>query len=102
MWSIVVDVWIGNAAAVLSGCWGAVTRRAQQTGLRRPAIYTHAQRVVQAVGNEQAGGITYEALWVENERLRTENEALWAAWAAAEQPSEAKQQACAAMGSAMG
>ena len=27
-----VDVWIGNAAAVLSGCWGAVTRRAQQTG----------------------------------------------------------------------
>ena len=27
MWAVAVEVWIGNAAAVLSGCWGAVTRR---------------------------------------------------------------------------
>ena len=40
-----VDVWIGNAAAVVSGCWGAVTRRARETGYSRTAIYTHAQRV---------------------------------------------------------
>ncbi len=46
-----VDVWIGNAAAVVSGCWGAVTRRAHETGYSRTAIYTHAQRVEQAVGN---------------------------------------------------
>ena len=56
MLSVAVDVWIGNAAAVLSGCWGAVTRRAQQTGYSRTSIYNHAQRVEQAVVNEQAGG----------------------------------------------
>jgi hypothetical protein len=102
MVSVKVDVWIGNAAAVLSGYWGAVTRRAQQTGLSRSSIYTHAQRVVQAVGNEQAGGLSYEVLWAENTRLRAENEALWEAWAAAEQPAEAKQQQFSATACAMG
>jgi hypothetical protein len=102
MLSVAVDVWIGNAAAVLSGCWGAVTQRAQQTGLSRTAIYTHAQRVEQAVVNEQAGGVSYETLWAENARLRAENDALWEAWAAAEQLSETQQQEFAATGSAMG
>jgi hypothetical protein len=102
MLSVAVDLWIGNAAAVLSGCWGAVTRRAQQTGYSRTAIYKHAQRVEQAVVNEQAGGVSYEALWTDNERLRAENEALWEAWAGAELLPEAKQQAFAATGSAMG
>ena len=102
MWSVAVDVWIGNAAAVLSGCWGAVTRRAQQTGYRRTAIYKHAQRVEQAVVNEQAGGVSYEALWADNERLRAENEARWAAGMGAELLPESKQQALAATGSAMG
>ena len=102
MWSVAVDVWIGNAAAVLSGCWGAVTRRAHETGLSRTSIYHHAHRVEQAVVHEQAGGISYETLWAEHERLRTENEALWEAWAAAEGVPEAKQQAFAATGSAMG
>ena len=98
MWSVAVDVWIGNAAAVLSGCWGAVTRRAHETGLSRTSIYHHAHRVEQAVVHEQAGGLSYETLWAEHERLRTENEALWEAWAAAEGVPEAKQQACAATG----
>jgi len=40
-----VDVWIGNAAAVLHGCWGTVTRRAHETGDRRTALSTHAQCV---------------------------------------------------------
>ena len=79
MLSVAVDVWIGNAAAVLSGCWGAVTRRAQRTGYSRTSIYNHAQRVEQAVVNEQAGGISYEVLWGDSERLRAENEALWEA-----------------------
>jgi hypothetical protein len=100
--NVTVETWIGNAAAVLSGAWGAVTRRAQQSGYSRTAVYTHAQRVVQAVASEQAGGISYDALWQENERLKAENEALWQAWTAAEQLPEAKQQEFAATGSAMG
>src|SRR5262247_4106779 len=97
-----VATWIGNAAAVLSGTWGAVTRRAQQSGASRTAVYTHAQRVIQAVASEQAGGISYDALWHENERLKAENDALWQAWAEAEELSEAKQRAFAGSGCAMG
>ena len=55
-----VEEWIGNAAAVVSGAWGAVTRRAEQSGYSRTAIYQHAERVVQAVASEQASGISYE------------------------------------------
>ncbi len=80
MLTLPVEEWVGNAAAVVSGVWGAVTRRSEQSGYSRTAIYTHAQRVVQAVANEQATGISYEALWAENERLRAETETLWQAW----------------------
>jgi len=45
-------IWIGNAAAVLCGHWGAVTWRAREVGDSRTAIYNHAQRVTQAVVNE--------------------------------------------------
>ena len=100
--NVTVETWIGNAAAVLSGAWGAVTRRAQQSGYSRTAVYTHAQRVVQAVASEQAGGISYDALWQENERLKAENEALWQAWSEAEALSEAKQRNLAGSGCAMG
>jgi hypothetical protein len=97
-----VATWIGNAAAVRSGTWGAVTRRAQHSGSSRTAVYTHAQRVVHAVVSEQAGGISDDALWQENERLKAENEALWQAWSEAEALSEAKQRAFAGSGCAMG
>src|SRR6266568_3616588 len=100
--NVTVATWIGNAAAVLSGTWGAVTRRAQQSGSSRTAVYTHAQRVVHAVVSEQAGGISYDALWQENERLKAENEALWPAWSEAEALSEAKQRDLAGSGCAMG
>ncbi len=100
--NVTVETWIGNAAAVLSGAWGAVTRQAQQSGYSRTAVYTHAQRVVQAVASEQAGGISYDALWQENERLKAENEALWQAWSEAEACSEAKQRNLAGSGCAMG
>src|SRR5512132_901985 len=85
---VTVATWIGNAAAVLSGTWGAVTRRAQQSGYSRTAVYTHAQRVVHAVVSEQAGGISYDALWQ--------------AWSEAEALSEAKQRDLAGSGCAMG
>src|SRR5262245_38584837 len=91
--NVPVATWIGNAAGVRSGTWGSVTRRAQHSGSRRTAVYTHAQRVVQAVASEQAGGISDDALWHENERLKPENAALWQAWSEAEGLSEAKQRA---------
>ena len=102
MLHVPVETWIGNAAAVLSGAWGAVTRRAPHSGSRRTAVYTHAQRVVQAVASAQAGGISDDVLWHANERLKAENAALWQAWAEAEALSEAKQRACAGSGCAMG
>ena len=102
MLTLSVEEWIGNAAAVLSGIWGAVTRRSEQSGYSRTAIYSHAQRVVEAVANEQAIGVSYEALWAENERLRAENEALWQVWSETETLSEAKQRAFASAGTAMG
>ena len=39
---------------------GSGDAAAQQSGSSRTAVYTHAQRVVQAVTSEQAGGISYE------------------------------------------
>src|SRR5437870_12305369 len=80
MLNVTVATWIGNAAAVLSGTRGAVTRRAQQSGYSRTAGYTHAQRVVHAVVREQAGGRSYGALWPANARLKGENEALGQGW----------------------
>ena len=100
MLHVTVATWIGNAAAVLSGTWGAVTRRAQHSGSSRTAVYTHAQRVVHAVVSAQASGISYDALWHENERLKAENAALWQALAEAEELSEAKQRAFAGSGCA--
>ena len=97
-----VDVWMGTAAAGLRGGWGAVTRRAHQTGYRRPALAQHAQRVEQAVVNEQAGGVSDEALWAAKERLRADNEARWAAGLGAALRPESKPQAWAATGAAMG
>jgi hypothetical protein len=97
-----VEEWVGNAAAVLSGVWGAVTQRSAQSGYSRTAMYQHAERVVQAVANEQAGGMSYEELWAENERLKADNEALWQVWSEVEELSECKQRELASAGSAMG
>lgn len=93
---------MGNAAAVLSGAWGAVTRRSEHRGESRTAISTHAERVVPAVASAQASGSSEEALWAPNERLRVANEALGQAWSAAEARSEAPQRARASAGSARG
>jgi hypothetical protein len=58
--------------------------------------------VVQAVASAQASGISYDALWHENERLKAENAALGQAWSEAEALSEAKQRNFAGSGCAMG
>ena len=49
MGSFTVVTWIGNAAAVLSGRWGAVSRRAQEVGCSRKVMYQQARRGEQAV-----------------------------------------------------
>jgi hypothetical protein len=36
---------VRNAAAVFSGCYGAVTRRAEQAGCSRQTLYQHARQV---------------------------------------------------------
>ena len=40
---------VRNAAAVFSGCYGAVTRRADQAGCSRQTLYDHARRIEQLV-----------------------------------------------------
>jgi len=45
MCRVMVELWIGNAVAVWRHCWGAVSRRAHETGLSRTTISNHAQRV---------------------------------------------------------
>jgi hypothetical protein len=77
MFSLPVVTWIGNAAAVFSGQWGAVSRRAQEVGCRREAMDQQARRVAQAVGEERVGGPSREALLAEHQRLREEHRLLW-------------------------
>jgi hypothetical protein len=38
---------VRNAAAVFSGCYGAVTRQAEQSGCSRQTVYDHARQVEQ-------------------------------------------------------
>ena len=54
--------WIGNAAAVLVGRWGAVSRQAQIAGCSRQAAYTHAEKVATAVRDATGGGPSREEL----------------------------------------
>ncbi len=68
MFSLPVVTWIGNAAAVLSGQWGAVSQRARDVACSREAMYQQARRVEQAVAGEQAGGPSREELQAENQR----------------------------------
>jgi len=39
--------WVRNATAVFSGCYGAVTRQAEQAGCSRQTVYDHARQVEQ-------------------------------------------------------
>jgi hypothetical protein len=69
--------WIVDAAAVLAGPRGAVTRRAKDAGRSRQSIYDHAHKVRSAVEAEQAGP-GRDRLIDENRLLRDENSHLWA------------------------
>ncbi len=45
MTALSLRTFVRNAAAVFSGCYGAVTRRAEQAGCSRQTIYQHAREV---------------------------------------------------------
>jgi len=59
--------WIGNAAAVLTGGWGAVSRQAKDAGCSRQTAYDHAEKVAAAVSDVAGGGPSREQL---REQLR--------------------------------
>ena len=63
MFKLSVSTWIGNAAAVLSGQWGDVSRRAREAECSRQTVYEHAEKLEAALaGRDQ-----------ELQRLRDEN-----------------------------
>jgi hypothetical protein len=68
---------LGNAAAVLLGAHGAITRHTQQCGCSRQTAYDHAQQVQEAVAEAQLPGPSREQLLAENQRLQEENQQLW-------------------------
>ncbi len=47
MTTLSLRTWVRNAAAVFSGCYGAVTRQAEQAGCSRQTVYDHARQVEQ-------------------------------------------------------
>lgn len=47
MTTLSLHTLVRNAAAVFSGAYGAVTRRAEQAGCSRQTVYDHARRVEQ-------------------------------------------------------
>ena len=47
MTTLSLRTWVRNAAAVFSGCYGAVIRQAEQAGCSRQTVYDHARRVEQ-------------------------------------------------------
>jgi hypothetical protein len=102
MANLPVLTWIGNAAAVLCGPWGAVTRQAQQAGCSRQTAYDHARRVEQAVTNAHAGGPDRDALLRHHQELQEENRQLWAALEYACDFPTAKQRQFTATAAAMG
>jgi hypothetical protein len=101
MRTLSVRTWIGNAAAVLDGPWGAVTNQTQQVGCSRQAAYEHAQRVQQAVADVQQGPPRQELLQ-SLAQLRDENAQLWQALEHAIDFTPAQQQHFAALAAALG
>jgi hypothetical protein len=102
MGKLSVLTWIGNAAAVLCGPWGAVTAQTREAGCSRQAAYDQAQRVQQAVTEVHAGGAARDTVLEGLVALREENRQLWQALEQAVDCPMAKQQQFAALAAALG
>ena len=72
-----VVTWIGNAAAVLWGRWGDVSRQAETAGCSRQTVYQHARRVQQAVAQQGDPEPARQELLDQIRDLRRENRQLW-------------------------
>jgi hypothetical protein len=99
---LAILTWIGNAAAVLWGRRGDVTRQAQPAGRSRTAASQHAHRVQQAVAAPQAGEPSREQLLQRGQQLAEENRQLGAALETALDFPEAKQRRFVATAAALG
>lgn len=71
MFKLPLPTWILNAAAVVSGRHGAVTRQAEQAGCSRETVYEHAAKVQQRLAGGP-DGVAVAELRAENQRLREE------------------------------
>ena len=77
MRTIPVVVWIANAAACLTGSYGAVTERARLVGCSRQAAYDQARKVRDAVARRDSHEPSRGRLLEEVVRLRREIDELW-------------------------
>jgi hypothetical protein len=71
MFKLPVRTWILNAAAVLSGQHGAVTRQAEESRCSRETVYEHAVKVRQRLDSDPDDAAAAE-LRAEDQRLREE------------------------------
>ncbi len=94
--------WIGNAAAVLAGGWGAVSRQAEDAGCSRQTAYDHAQKVEAAVRDAAGGGPSREQLHEQLRQQAAEIAALKKRLDGAAEFPEQEQQRFAATATAMG
>jgi hypothetical protein len=102
MTKLAVSTWICNAAAVLSGVFGAASRQARRAGCSRQTAYYHAHTVETAVAECRGGGPPRDEL---RERLRHCEDELRQLYDYADTLIDfplARQQQFAATGSAMG
>lgn len=100
MFPLPLTAWIGNAAAVLCGRFGDVTRRAREVGCSRQTLYDQAQKVQDAL--ERPTRKQFLRLLHEKERLEHENQALFKWLAETTDFPKPKQQEFSATASAMG
>jgi hypothetical protein len=70
MLKLPVRTWILNAAAVLSGQHGVITRQAQESECSRETVDEHARKVVQRLAPEPSADTPLAELHAENQRLR--------------------------------
>jgi hypothetical protein len=94
--------WIGNATAVLTGAWGAISRQTEDAGCSRQTAYDHAEKVEAAVRDAAGGGPSREQLQQRVRQQAAEIAALKKRLDGATEFSKEEEQRFAATATAMG